>query len=327
MNKISKSLITLCFATSIFSFSVAQATTSSDANYVIGTYIKDTQKVILYSDIKPYLPTKKDGSAPTQVEIEKATQKYVLKQLNDQVKKDADKNVTVTQAEINQAVAQIAKNNKMSVNDLIFVLEYNGTSRKTFENDIKKQILEQKKAEYIHKQAVPSVDHETLQFEGFKNYEIDKANGAIKKVDVPSVSYIIKKVTPIADSKSVQEELKKVYNSINSKKITFEAAALEFSDDVVSAVNDGKFGILASTDAPIQIMLEQIQKLKPGQLTQPFEVQGLGWVILRYDGNEQVEASLEYYINQEYQKLESKLNSINNLDDLLLSTVTIKYVE
>lgn len=326
MNKFSKSLITLCLASCALSFNTAHAT-STEANYVVGTYTKDTQTVILYSDIKPFLAVKKDGSSYTQAEIEKATQKFVLKQLNDQVKKDADKNVTVSQAEINNAVAQIAKNNKMSVNDLIFVLEYNGTSRKTFENDIKKQILEQKKAEYIHKQAVPSVDHETLQFEGYKNYEIDKANGTIKKVDVPTVSYIIKKVTPVADAKAVQEELKKVYNDLNAKKMTFETAALEYSDDVVSAANNGKFGILASTDAPIQVMLEKIQKLKPGQVTQPFEIQGLGWAIVRYDGNEQVEASLDYYINQEYQKLESKLNSINNLDDLLLSTVTIKYVE
>lgn len=171
------------------------------------------------------------------------------------------------------------------------------------------------------------IDHASIEMQGYKNYQQAKKEGKLKSVDTKDVSYILIKTSPVVSSAEAKAKAEQISKELSSNKISFSEAARQYSDDIVSAANNGYLGQVAKLpDDQARVMQTALQKLKPGQVTKPIYLPNLGWAVVRYDKNSHVEADVSYYINEVFKEKISTDYAANTLDQFLLNSVKINYL-
>lgn len=341
MTKLLKTLITLGvgFATVTSTVSISYADTDTKTqttqaiakeilyNQIIAQWIdqNNKQNVILLSDIKPYLP--KGVKTPTQQQIEKATESYVVTQLKNYWEQRAKNEVKVSSTEVDAFFAEKARENGLTSAQLMQELRMQGVNISSLRTNITNMILKHKRDEFLRSNLQGRLDEDKIQTEGFQGYEQAKKDGKLATIKTPDLSYILVEQTPVFSEKQAQAKAQDIYNKIVSGKTTFAQAAKQYSDDIVSAAQGGKLGKLSDLpDNEAQAIFNAMQKAKPGSTLKPIYVKDKGYLIVRYNNDVDTEADLNYYLNKAYQEEVSKRSNIKSLEDFLLSSVVIKYI-
>ena len=115
------------------------------------------------------------------------------------------------------------------------------------------------------------------------------------------VKHILLKTNPVrnsAQSKALAEKLRK---EIIAGKISFDAAAKQYSDDPNSAGNNGDLGWQMPDDLPPPLA-QVLPKLKPGTISQPIRTQ-YGWHLIEVVGTRKRNENEEKLKHEAYQAL------------------------
>ena len=115
------------------------------------------------------------------------------------------------------------------------------------------------------------------------------------------VKQILLKTNPIRNSAQSKALAEKIRKEIIAKKISFDDAAKQYSDDPNSAGNNGDLGWQLPDQVPPQIG-QALPKLKPGTISQPIDTQ-YGWDLVKVVGTRKRNENDEKLKNEAYQAL------------------------
>ncbi|MDF1795693.1 MAG: SurA N-terminal domain-containing protein [Coxiellaceae bacterium] len=209
-------------------------------------------------------------------------------------------NITVTNAEVTAAIANIAKSNKLSVSQLTQKVKQQGEDFTDFKSDIKKQMLTSK----VQHAAVANKINVT-------NSQINQAIAKYNKSQSKQQSYHIADIvipvpddaqdTQIANAKNrAQDIYKKLSKGGNFSKV----AKLESNNE--NGPSDGDLGWQTASEIP-DLFLDQLEHMKINQISKPIQA-GNGFHILKLLGVKKSDKTLsrdqarKMLENQQYQK-------------------------
>ncbi|RIY33415.1 hypothetical protein CKF54_02925 [Psittacicella hinzii] len=324
MKKFAKSILALGLGLSLISPSLASLDVSNNSNSVVATYNGQT---VLVSDIRPYLKGGKDGVYSDDA-VKSAVKSFIVAKLKQEWTAKAKASVTVTDAEVENVLYSEAAKNGMTYTDFIRALAYQGYSLPQVKAQIRNGLYQQKMNQYLSQNVQTNIDRDAIQFEGYKNYQIALAQNNLAQVDTYNVSYILIKTTPLFSSEQAKAKTLDIYRKINNKTISFGKAAEEYSDDLISAANDGLLGNIEniSNDQVRYAVGQTVERMKVGQVSSPVKL-GSDWAIIKYNEKVKVPATLNDYIEAAYQQtIRSKFNANTTLEQFLLNSVVINYV-
>lgn len=115
------------------------------------------------------------------------------------------------------------------------------------------------------------------------------------------LKHILLKPNPVRNLQQCKALAEKLRKEILSGKITFDAAATQYSDDPNSAGNGGDLNWQSLNSLP-QSFAEVVPNLKPGTVSQPVKSR-YGWHLLEVIGKRQTNQSKEKRRHQAYQAL------------------------
>ncbi|RIY32364.1 peptidylprolyl isomerase [Psittacicella gerlachiana] len=324
MKKFAKSILAFSLGLSLIAPSFASFDLSNNSNSVVATY---NGQVVLASDIKPYLKGGQNNVYSDDA-VKNAVRSYIVSKLKQEWTAKAKASVNVTQAEIDNVLYAEAARNGLTYSDFIRALAYQGYSLQQVRAQIREGLYQQKLNEYLSKNVQTNIDRDAIQFEGYKNYQIALAENNLAQVNTYNVSYIFIKTTPLFTSEQAKAKAQNIYKQITSKLITFDQAAEQYSDDVITAANNGLIGNIDNIkdNRERYLMTQAVDKMKVGQISAPINLES-GWAIIRYNADVKVPATLDDYIEAAFQQtLKSKYNANTTLEQFLLNSVVINYV-
>ncbi len=115
------------------------------------------------------------------------------------------------------------------------------------------------------------------------------------------LKHILLKPNPVRNLEQCKALAEKLRKEIDSGKITFDAAAAQYSDDPNSAGNGGDLDWQSLNSLP-HSFTEVVPDLKPGVVSQPVE-SDYGWHLIEVIGKRQTDQSKEKRRHQAYQAL------------------------
>ena len=173
----------------------------------------------------------------------------------------SDWNIKATSEDVDSVIKNILISNKITLDQFKENLDEQGSSYNDFVKNLKYEILLKK----VKNQEISS----RLNISSF---EVQKHKEKLAKIspEIFNLSHILLKFPPDPSSKQKQETRdlgKKIYQKlINSE---FEKVAYEFSD-APDANQGGLLGNLNKNELP-EIFISQLEKLKSGEISEPFE--------------------------------------------------------
>ena len=223
-------------------------------------------------------------------------------------------NITVESAVIENALKNIASNNKISVEDLKKNAYKEGSLERLY-SEIRFQLI----LRAIKERAIFSQIH-------ISDYEIEKFldKEKVNNPDQYKISHILIKFTNETQRESAEKIIKEV--QILLKEETFNQVAKKYSNGPF-AKNGGEMGWLNSSDLP-DLFVDKIIKLKKNEVSFPFESKN-GLHIVKLDDIKSFKKdkvfSSQYNINQ----ILIKQNQISSEDDILkkLDNIRNKIIE
>ena len=223
-------------------------------------------------------------------------------------------NINIESSVIENALKNIASNNKMSVEDLKKNAYEEGSLEKLY-SEIRFQLI----LRAIKERAIFSKIH-------ISDYEIEKFidKEKVNNPDQYKISHILIKFTNETQREAAEKIIKEV--QILLKKETFNQVAKKYSNGPF-AKNGGEMGWLNSSDLP-DLFVDKITKLKKNEVSFPFESKH-GLHIVKLDDIKSFKKdkvfSSQYNINQ----ILIKQNQITSEDDILkkLDNIRNKIIE
>ena len=210
-------------------------------------------------------------------------------------------NINIESTVIENALKNIASNNKMNVEDLKKNAYKEGSLEKLY-SEIRFQLI----LRAIKERAIFSQIH-------ISDYEIEKFidKEKVNNPDQYKISHILIKFTNETQREAAEKKIKEVQTLL--KEETFNQVAKKYSNGPF-AKNGGEMGWLNSSDLP-DLFVDKIIKLKKNEVSFPFESKN-GFHIVKLDDiksfKEKVFSS-QYNINQ----ILIKKNQITSEDDIL----------
>ncbi|RIY33080.1 hypothetical protein CJP74_02845 [Psittacicella melopsittaci] len=324
MKKFAKSILAFSLGLSLVGTSFASLDVSNNSNSVVATY---NGQAVLVSDIRPYLKGSNNGVYSDEA-VKNAVKAYVVTQLKTEWEAKARASISVTEAEIDNVLYSEAARNGLTYSDFVRALAYQGYSLQQVRSQIRNGLYQQKMNEFLSQNVQTQIDRDAIQFEGYKNYQIALAENNLAQVDTYNVSYIFIQTTPLFSSEQAKAKALDIYRQINRNQITFAKAAQEYSDDIISAANDGLLGNVDTikNDQERYVISQTVDRMKVGQISAPVDL-GTGWAIIKYNAKEKIDATLNDYVEAAFQQtLRSRYNSNTTLEQFLLNSVVINYV-
>jgi len=123
---------------------------------------------------------------------------------------------------------------------------------------------------------------------------------SVERLEVNARHILIKPSIILSDNKA-KSILAGFLKQLEAGEVTFEALAKEHSEDPGSAIRGGSLG-WASPDAYVPAFKDQVAKLSPGEMTQPFR-SSYGWHIIKLDDKRVTDATETAIKNQAYDLL------------------------
>lgn len=182
---------------------------------------------------------------PADVIKSKVLEQMILQKLQVQIAKRAK--VTATEAEVDEAIANIAKNNHITVAELKGKVAQEGTSYAQFRDTIKNQIILNK----VQREAVMSKVKKPTEKEVQAMYKQlqQQSQGAAQ-------FHVLDVVIPTEDGSLAENIHAKMQQGANPEDITKQYSQTKFND----------LGMQASNNLP-EIFLSQLQTMRVGQVS------------------------------------------------------------
>jgi peptidyl-prolyl cis-trans isomerase SurA len=204
-------------------------------------------------------------------EVAKRLRPQVLRQLIDEMLQlqEAQKyDVKITQSDLDNNFKRIAQQNNISVDQIYKMLDENGISRSTLQNQIKADLAWQK---LVQQRLAPRV---TVSEE-----EIDQVYEQMKESS-QKTQYAISEIYLAVDSPELEDQVKQNIQSILGQLrsgSSFTAIARQFSQKA-SASNGGDMGYVTADELP-DVVGTAVEKMVPGSISEPIRGPGGYYII------------------------------------------------
>lgn len=254
---------------------------------------------ILESQVRSALGSKSNTEANRQVALDSIIDDILV---NQAIK---DSGVTVSNAQVDQVIEDIAARNGLTFGQLLDALDYQGINYHQYRQQIANQLLMSE----VRNQAIGKsidVSREEVQALGQKLFEQAKSQGTEKKVTGKEyqVRHILLKLNPLLNDAQAKAQLQQIRSDILSNKISFAEAALKYSKDYLSGANGGELGF-AFPETYVPPFAKMVESSKKGVISAPFKTE-FGWHILEVMDIRQGDRTRDAYMQKAYQQLVDK---------------------
>ncbi len=215
------------------------------------------------------------SNIPDSPETRQRIGSQVLRSLIDEkleLQEAKRKNVIATDSEINDGLAQIAKQNNMAADQLTEVMKAHGIDRETLVAQLKAGIVW---AKLVRKQAAQTID--------ISDDEIDEAFKRLKEHAGEPQSRVAE-IFLAVDNPAQDDEVRALAERLTQQMrqgARFSAVARQFSQSATAAVG-GDIGWVRPDQLP-QELDKAVSQLKPGELSAPIRVAGGYYLLLVVD--------------------------------------------
>ena len=174
-----------------------------------------------------------------------------------QVAKAKDQGIRIADADIDQAVAGVAQQNKMSPEQLRVAVEQSGSSYAAFRAQLADQLTVQRLHESVVRDSVTITDSEINNLLSSPVYKAGEVHLAHIQISIPSGG-------SAADIQAAQAKAQQALSAINGG-MDFNAAAIRYSD-AQDALEGGDLGWRHLDEMP-PAFADTIASMKPGQVS------------------------------------------------------------
>ncbi|MGA0586816.1 peptidylprolyl isomerase [Dyella sp. KRB-257] len=232
------------------------------------------------------------ANSPTQLPPLNVLRRQVLDRLilmRLQVNKAADQGIRVSDAEVDQAVAGVAQQNRMTVDQLRAAVQQSGASFAAFRRQLSEQLLVQRLHDSVVRDSVQITDSEINNLLSSPSYKAGEVHLAHIQVGIPAGA------SP-ADIQAAQAKAAAAIKAIQGG-MDFNAAAIRYSD-AQDALDGGDLGWRRMDEVP-PAFTDTIASMKPGDIT-PALRGPTGFTILKLVGQRQPQRQMvtEYHARQ-----------------------------
>jgi peptidyl-prolyl cis-trans isomerase SurA len=176
-----------------------------------------------------------------------------------QVQKAAEQGVRVSNDEVNQATANVAKQNRMSVEQLRAAIQRQGGSFASFQQKLAQQIMVQHLRDSVIQKNVSITDAEVDNLLKNPAYSGAQVHLAHIHVSTPTGA-------SASDLQAAQQKAEAALKAIRGG-MSFNSAAIQYSD-ADDALKGGDLGWRSLDEIP-PAFVDIVTKMKPGQITPP----------------------------------------------------------
>lgn len=253
---------------SIFILTVSLFAADSVVNMIVCTVNGDP--VTMY-DLKKQLNPETPASVSSDTVLEKRVQLMDIAINQILVEQELTKeNLTVTDAEAQNAIANVARQNQMSVEQLKQEVVKGGISWDTYREEVLIKQLKMLKLKQVIATKQLTVDDALLRDMYKKQYnDSKKYTAAHILIQQDNYSMIVG-----------------IYDKIKSGEISFEDAARQYSSDG-SAAKGGSLGTFNSSDM-VPAFAKVLKEMNAGEISEPFKSR-FGWHIIKLNAVEKGE--------------------------------------
>jgi peptidyl-prolyl cis-trans isomerase SurA len=232
------------------------------------------------------------ANSPNQLPPLNVLQRQVLDRLilmRLQVNKADDQGIRVSDAEVDQAVAGVAQQNRMTADQLRAAVQQSGASFAAFRQQLSEQLIAQRLHDSVVRDSVQITDSEINNLLSSPSYKAGEVHLAHIQVSIPSGA------SP-ADIQAAQAKAAAAIKAIQGG-MDFNAAAIRYSD-AQDALDGGDLGWRRIDEVP-PAFTDTIATMKPGDIT-PALRGPTGFTILKLVGQRQPERQVitEYHARQ-----------------------------
>ncbi|MEP6898043.1 MAG: peptidylprolyl isomerase [Rhodanobacter sp.] len=220
------------------------------------------EDVILQSELNDAVRSVQQqyASQPDQLPPMAVLQKQVLDRLilmKLQIQKAGDQDVHVSDADIDQAVAGVAEQNKITPEQLRAEVEKSGGNFAQFRHQLGDQLIVQRLHQSVVRDSVSITDGEVDNLLSSPTYKAGEIHLAHIQVSIPSG----------ADAAAIQASQTKAEQALAAIKggMDFNAAAIRFSD-APDALDGGDLGWRKMDDIPAGFA-DTVESMKPGDVS------------------------------------------------------------
>ncbi len=192
---------------------------------------------------------------PMNVLQQQVLNRLILMRL--QIQKAQDQGVTVSDADIDRAVAGVAQQNKLTPEQLRAEVERSGASFAAFRQQLGEQITVQRLHQSVVQSSVSVTDSEIDNLLSSPSYKAGEVHLAHIQISIPSG----------ADAAAIQVSQAKAEQALAAIKggMDFNAAAIRYSD-APDALDGGDLGWRRMDEVPAAFA-ETIESMKPGDVS------------------------------------------------------------
>ncbi len=214
--------------------------------------------------------------------------------------------ISVSEEQLNNVMNNIARNNNISIEELIKEIEKDGSSYSDFRDDIRMQLL----FDQVKKRII-SANLKVSEFEIDNFIELQKERTPTKY----NYSHIlIEYIKNDADDVEVEEtknKLKKVINQL--EKNNFDVVAIDYSDGPMSN-KGGLIGSKTIKEIP-DIFIESLKSMDIGGISEPIKSKG-GYHLIKLNQIEEFEIETIVVKQSKVKQILLKKNQIVSEDDI-----------
>jgi len=196
-----------------------------------------------------------DQLPPIDVLRRQVLDRLILMKL--QLQRADDQGIRVSDAEVDQAVQNVAAQNKMSPDQLHAAVEQSGLSYAAFRQQLHDQLVVQKLHQNVVRDSVSVTNSEIDNLLNSPSYKAGEVHLAHIQISIPSGA-------TAADIQTAQNKAEQALAAIKGG-LNFKAAAIRFSD-APDALDGGDLGWRRIDEVP-PAFVDTINSLKPGEVS------------------------------------------------------------
>ncbi|MBE2894753.1 peptidylprolyl isomerase [Pasteurellaceae bacterium NCTC 11878] len=236
--------------------------------------------------------------------------------------------VVVTSADVDRVVQSIADQNGITWGQLLDALDYQGINYHQYRNQIRHQLLMGQVRQHSIGKSI-DIDRDQVLALGKKMQQEAQAKGNLHKATATEyrVSHILLKTNPILTDAKAKAQLNQLRSDILAKKISFEAAAKQYSKDYLSGYKGGDLGF-AFPESYVGEFAQKVRSSKQGVISAPFKTE-FGWHILKVTDSRKGDRTEQYYQQKAYENLINRQaqEAANNWVKALRKNADIKIMQ
>jgi len=200
------------------------------------------------------------ASHPQQLPPQQVLQKQVLNRLvlmKLQIAKAQEQGIHVSDADVDQAVATVAAQNRISPEQLRTEVERSGDSYEAFRSQLADQLMVQRLQQSVVQSAVTITDSEINNLLSSPTYKAGEVHLAHIQISIPGG----------ADAAAIRASAQKAQQALDAIKggMDFNAAAIRYSD-APDALDGGDLGWRKLDEIP-PAFADTLNTLKPGEVS------------------------------------------------------------